>query len=110
MLKNQRLGGQLSTIAISIGSIGIPLWMLSYVWIAFRLAGRETDAVWSFVVAVEIGAMAAGLLSMFLGVISRRCVERSGADFRRATRVILLGAAVWICLVVFNLVGIIFFS
>jgi hypothetical protein len=110
MLKTQNLARRLSTAAVSCGFIGIPLWLLSYVWIPFRLAGRESEAMWSFAVACEIGAMLAGLLGIVLGVVSRRRFEPGGADSRNATRAIMLGAGVWICLVVFNLAGIIFFS
>jgi hypothetical protein len=109
MLKTRNFGRRLSTAALGLGFIGILLWLLSYVWILFRLTGRETEAVWSFVVAVEIGAMIAGLSSILLGAISRwRYAERNSADFRNATRGIMLGATVWFCLVVFNLVGILF--
>ena len=111
MLKTQNFGWRLSTAALSLGLIGIPLLLLSYVWILFRLTGRETKAVWTFVVAVEIGAMIAGLLSIFLGVISRwRYVERDSTDYRNTARAIKLGVVVWVCIVVFNLAGIIFFS
>ena len=108
MLKNQNFG-RLSTAALSFGLIGIPLWLLSYVWIPFRLTGRESESVWDFTVAVEIGAMAAGLFSIVAGVIARRYAERNSADYRRALRSIMLGAALLFCIVFFNLAGIIFF-
>jgi hypothetical protein len=101
---------RLSGVALSLGLIGLPLWLLSYIWIPFRLTGRETEAVWSFIVVSEIGAMIAGLSSIILGLIAFRYAERGGEDFRKASRAVKLGAATWVCLVVFNLVGIIFFS
>jgi hypothetical protein len=110
MLKKQEFGRRLATTAFGLGVTGFPLWLLSYVWIGFRLTGRETDALWKFIAVSEIGAMIAGLLSIALGVISRRFVEPDGADFRTATRAIMLGATVWVFIVVFNLIGIFFFS
>ena len=94
--------------ALVLGIAAIPLWMLSYVWIPFRFAGYETETVWSVVIASEIGAMITGL-AIILGVVSRRYTQRGG-ESRRATLAIKLGVGVWICLVVFNLIGIVFFT
>ncbi|HEX8636884.1 MAG TPA: hypothetical protein VF692_02390 [Pyrinomonadaceae bacterium] len=96
--------------AFGFGLIGFVLWLLSYVWILFRFAGRETDAVWSFVLSVEIGAMAAGLISIASGLIAGRFIETDGTYSRRARHGAKLGAAVWVCIVLFNLMGIFFFS
>jgi hypothetical protein len=96
--------------ALVLGIAAIPLWMLSYVWIPFRFAGYETETVWSVVIASEIGAMITGLLAIILGVVSRRYTQRGGGESRRATLAIKLGVGVWICLVVFNLIGIVFFT
>ena len=109
-LNSQNFGRRLSTAAFGFGLIGIVLWLLSYVWILFRFAGRETEAVWSFVISVEIGAMAAGLISIAAGLIARRLVAPEGAYSRNAQRGTKLGAAVWVCIVLFNLIGIFFFS
>jgi hypothetical protein len=43
-------------------------------------------------------------------LIAFRYAERGGANFRRASREIKLGAATWVCLVVFNHISIVFFS
>lgn len=110
MLKNQNSGQNLATTSYGLAFIGIPLWLLSYVWIPFRFAGRETDAVWSFVVASELGAMAAGILSIASGLIAQWYVERGTQNFHRAKRAITLGAIVCLCIVLFNLIGIFFFS
>ena len=109
MLK-KTIGQRLSNIALGLGFIGLPLWLLSYAWIPFRLAGRETETVWDFIIAIEIGAMIAGLSSIILGLIAFRYAEGGAADSRKASRAVMLGAATWVCLVVFNLIGIIFFS
>jgi hypothetical protein len=108
-LNSQNFGQRLSTASIGAGLIGIVLWLLSYVWILFRFAGRETEAVWSFVIFVEIGAMAAGLVSIAAGLIARRLIEPGSVDSKRAALGAKLGAAVWICIVLFNLIGIFFF-
>jgi hypothetical protein len=112
MLKIQHLeiGRGLSMTALGLGIVGIPLWMLSYVWILFRYAGRETEAVWDVVIAGEIGAMLAVLLGTISGVMARRYVEPDDKDFRCATSGLKLCAAVFICIVLFNVMGIIFFS
>jgi hypothetical protein len=108
-MKNSRTLGQiLSKTAFAFGLIGMPLWALSYVWILFRVLGRESEAVWDFVIAVEVGAMVAGLLSVLLGLLSRRYIRRVEADYLYARRAVMLGTIVWSCLVVFNLVGIVF--
>jgi hypothetical protein len=108
MVKLSNYVRKLTRLAFLSGFLGIILWLLSYSWILFRLIGRETDSVWSFVIAVEIGAMIAGLLSVILGVISRRS-SAGAADLRRASQALMLGGAVWFCLIFFNLVGIYFF-
>ena len=109
MLK-KTVGQRLSNVAFVLGFIALPLWLLSYAWIPFRFTGRETETVWNFIIASEIGAMIAGLSSIILGLIAFRYAERGKADFRRASRAVMLGVATWVCLVVFNLIGIIFFS
>jgi len=108
--ESQNLGRKLSIAAFNLVIVGFPLWLLSYVWIPFRIAGRETETVWNIVVASEIGAMAAGLISIALGLIARQYIKKDNADFRRATWSIKLSASLWICIVLFNLLGIFFFS
>lgn len=108
-LNSQNFGRRLSTASIGVGLIGIVLWMLSYVWILFRFAGRDAEAVWSFVIFVELGAVAAGLVGIAAGLIARRLTEPGGADSKRAALGAKLGAAAWVCIVLFNLIGIFFF-
>lgn len=110
MQGTRHLGRSLSLAALGCGIAGIPLWLLSYVWILFRLAGRETEGVWGVVVACEVGAMCAVLCGTIAGVVARRRVEPGGEDSRRAGRGMKLSAAVFACVVLFNLIGIIFFS
>ncbi len=109
MLK-KTVGQRLSNIAQGLGLIGLHLWLLSYAWIPFRFVGREAEAVWDFIIVSEIAAMIAGLSSIILGLITFRYAEGGKADSRRASRAIMMGAATWVCLVVFNLISIIFFS
>ena len=106
--QNSALGRRLASSALLCGIIGIPLWLLSYVWILFRYAGRETEIVWSVAVACEMGAMLAVLSGTISAVMARRLLGAEGEDFRRATSGLRLSAAVFICLVIFNLTGIIF--
>jgi hypothetical protein len=44
-MSKKTVGHQLSNIAYGLGFIGLALWLLSYIWIPFRLAGRETERV-----------------------------------------------------------------
>ena len=108
--KKLTLGRRLSNGALWCGLVGVPLWMLSYVWIPFRFAGRETEAVWSVVVAAELGAMLTVVLGTVGGLTARRCSASDERDVRRAASGLKLNAAVFACLVLFNLIGIICFS
>ena len=110
MSKTKNFSQKLAAPAFNLALAGFPLWLLSYVWILFRFAGAETEVVWSIVVAGEIGAMLAGLFSVFLGLLSRRLAECGSPDFPAAANAVKLGVALWICIVFFNLVEIIFFS
>jgi hypothetical protein len=80
MINSRTTARVLSRTALAFGLTGLPLWALSYVWILFRVVGRESEAVWDFVIAVEVGAMAAGVLSVLLGLLSLRCIRRVDAD------------------------------
>lgn len=106
----QKKGEKLSTAALWLGLSGIPLWLLSYVWIPFRFARLESETVWAAVVAFELGAMAAGLLSIAAGLTALWLLERGSFSFRRAAKGTVLGIAILVCIVLFNLIGIFFFS
>jgi len=110
MSTSRTIGKRLALAAFIGGFIGLLLWLGSYIWIPFRFAGRETDAVWSVVIASEIGAMAAGLFSLIAGAVACRITERNSPDFYRAKYGFGLGVVIWIFLVAFNLIGIYFFS
>ncbi|GAA4458758.1 hypothetical protein GCM10023189_31510 [Nibrella saemangeumensis] len=108
-LQNKSLGHRLAKTAFISGIVGIPLWALSYVWIPFRLMGQETEAVWSFVVISEIMAEVVGIIAIAAGLIAKRSVEPGSVALHQATRGIILGVVVCICVIVFNAIGILFF-
>jgi hypothetical protein len=66
--------------------------------------------VWIFVVVCEIAAMLCGLFAVVAGLAARRYLSHDGLSFKRAGRGVILGTIVWVCIVIFNLAGILFFS
>ncbi len=87
------------------GLAGLPLWLVSYAWLPFAMAGCDTGTVWGAVVVGEVGALAAGSLGVGLGTIARKRSRPGTPDHRRATRALLVGAAVLAMVLVPNIVG-----
>jgi hypothetical protein len=102
-------GHYLSSAALICGAVGIALWLLSYVWIPFSLTGHETNVVWGLVVVGEVGAMVTGLGGIVAGLIARRVSEHNSVESKRGRRGAILGAVTCGCVVVLNLIGVLFF-
>jgi hypothetical protein len=87
------------------GVVSFPLWLGSYAWIPFRLAGRDSERIWTVVVASELSAMVLGLVSIMGGVLTIRTASRSRPECQRARQGIVLGLLVWVCIISFNAIG-----
>ena len=98
-------GGRLATVAHTCGALAFLLWLLSFAWVPFALAGREIGSVWYIIVAGEAGALLAALLAIGLGVAGRRRAPTGTSMYRRATRGVLFGAAALVLIIGLNLVG-----
>ncbi len=90
--------------------LAFPLWLLSFSWVPFAVAGRPVGSVRYVIVAAEASALLAALLGTGLGVIARRRSRAGTSERRRATGALVIGVVVVVFLVGFNGLGLIFGS
>ncbi len=110
MTQHNGVGASLATIALVCAVLAFPLWLLSFSWVPFAVAGRPVGSVRYVIVAVEAGALLAALLGTGLGIIARRRSRAGTSARRRATRALVIGVVVVVFLVGFNGLGLIFGS
>jgi hypothetical protein len=96
---------RLADAAFVCGILSFPLWLLSYAWVPFRLAGADSEGVWAFVVGSEIGAMVFGLASIVAGIVAMRAAPKGSPAWRRARQGVILGVLAWVFLITFNVIG-----
>ncbi len=94
-------------IAFICGVLGFPLWLLSFSWVPFALAGYSIGPVRYIILAGEVGAILTGLVGVGLGILARRRSHVGTADHQRASRGLVLGAVVLVFVVGFNIVGLV---
>ncbi len=101
-------GRRRATAAFICGVLALPLWLLSFAWVPFVLAGREIGSVWYLIVASEVSALVMALAAVGLGLVERRSVRPGTTDHRRATRGLVLGGIALLLLVGLGAVGMFF--
>ncbi len=88
--------------------LALPLWLLSFSWIPFVLAGREVGGVRYLILVSEAGALVAALAAVGLGALERKATRPGTMDYRRATRGLVLGTVALALLVGLNAGGVFF--
>lgn len=94
-------------IAFICGVLGFPLWLFSFSWVPFALAGYSIGPVRYIILAGEVGAILAGLFGVGLGILARRRLHVGTEDYQRASRGLVIGAMVLVFVVGFNIVGLV---
>lgn len=97
-----------ATAAFICGVLALPLWLLSFVWVPFVLAGRDVGSVWYLILASEVSALVMALAAVGLGIVARQSVHPGTPDHRRATRGLVIGAVALTLLVGLNAGGVFF--
>jgi len=95
----------LARTALIGGSVGIPLWLLSYSWLPFALAGRDGQFVLHAVVVGEVGAFAAGALGVGLGFTARKRSAPGSREHRLASRSVTVASVVRTLVLIPNVLG-----
>ncbi len=109
MPQHDNAGASLATVALVCAVLAFSLWVLSFSWVPFAMAGRPVGSFRYVIVAAEVGALLVALLSTGLGLVARSRSGAGGAG-RQATRALVMGVAVLVFLVGFNVLGLIFGS
>jgi len=91
--------------ALVCGVIGLPLCLLSYVWIPFAGTRMGNGVILYVVIVSELGALAAGASAVALGLAARRYCPRGTVDRQMASRGSIIGAIVLLLVLVPNIVG-----
>lgn len=99
----------LARVTVICGIIGFPLLLLSYSWIPFALTGREMGS-WGYLIVIgEVGALFAGIVSVGLGIVVRRRTQSGTAEYRLASRGLVIGTLLLVFVVVPNILGALLF-
>ncbi len=101
-------GGRLANAAVACGLLALPLWLLSFSWIPFAVAGREIGSVWYIIFVGEAGALLAALLAIGSGFVARRRARPRTAQHRRASRGLVTGVTALVLVVGLNVLGAVF--
>lgn len=102
------VGSRLAHAALACGLLVFPLWLLSFSWVPFALAGRKVGSVWYIILAGEVSALLAALLAIGLGVVARRRAPAGSTAHQRASRGFVIGTIALVLIVGLNALGLIF--
>lgn len=102
------IGSRLATAAFACAVLAVPLWLLSFSWVPFALAGHEVGSVRYVILAGEVGALAAALLAIGLGVVARKRAPAGTPYYRRASRGLIVGTIALALIVGLNALGVVF--
>jgi len=97
---------QLARYAYVFGGVGLLLWLLSYSWVPFALAGREMGSLFWVPFVSELAAVLAATLGIRFSLGARRQSEPGTPEHRSGSRSLLLAAAVIVLVVGLNIVGV----
>jgi len=84
--------GRLAGAALACGVIAFPLWLLSFAWVPFAVAGREVGPFRYVILLGEAGALLAAISAIGLGLAARRGANAGTAQHRRASWGLVAGA------------------
>ena len=63
MTQHNGVDASLAAVALVCAVLAFPLWLLSFSWVPFAVAGRPLGSVRYVIVAAEAGALLAALLA-----------------------------------------------